>query len=288
VAADGTGDRWEWDRDGYGGTVAVNTVVPGRSRELVITAVDLWSHAVQLRGVERIDHDAPYLRSTWRLTTDLGSTHSFHGGGSGGHSWEFVFTPPVPSGAKELRVFVGPARPPEMKLGDLPSEPTLTIAIPASLSVRRAPAVADADAVSSSTGFRADMEGSQVQPARVIPVSTTLLGAGDRDLCVLNIDARAEWFAVHVGGGGPLALGPTADTDDLSGRPSDRMLMQNWSATDDRDSDYVGSGCSSHSGFLWTVMATFTPALDPEARALTLTFPHPFSSGTVTSTVDLR
>jgi hypothetical protein len=282
------GDSWGWwDRDGYGGTVAVNTTVPGRSRELVVTAVDLWSHAVQLRGVEKIDRAAPFLRSAWRLATELGSTHSFRGGGSGGHSWEFVFTPSVPSGAKELRVFVGPGRRPEMRLGGLPSEPTLTIDLPASLSVRRVPAVADADAVSPSTGFRGDPEGSQVRPARVIPVSTTLLGVGDRDLCVLNIDVRADWFAVHVGGGGPLALRATADADEICDRMSDRMLMQNWSATDDRGGDYLGSGCSSHSGFPWTVMATFTPALDPEAQALTLTFPHPFGSGTVTAKVDL-
>jgi hypothetical protein len=33
--------------------------------------------------------------------------------------------------------------------------------------------------------------------------------------------------------------------------------------------------------------ATLAPALDPEARDLTLTFPYPFGSGAVTATVDL-
>jgi hypothetical protein len=108
--------------------------------------------------------------------------------------------------------------------------------------------------------------GSPVRPARVIPVSTTLHGAGERELCVLNIDVRAEWFAVHIGGGRPLAAGGEADA-------RSPVLKYNWAATDDRGGRYIGSGCHSHSGFPWTTMATLAPALDPEARALTSMYP---------------
>jgi hypothetical protein len=113
-------------------------------------------------------------------------------------------------------------------------------------------------------------------------VSTALDGAGERDLFVLNIDVRPEWFAVHIGGGGPLAVGGDIDVAAMG------LLKNHWSATDDRGGHYAGSVCSSHSGFPWTVTATLAPALDPAARALTLTFPFPFGSGAVTATVDLR
>jgi hypothetical protein len=121
-----------------------------------------------------------------------------------------------------------------------------------------------------------------VRPTRVIPVSTALVGAGERDLCLLNIDLRPEWFAVHIGGSGPLA-----PWDDADG-PAPRLLRYGWLAIDDRGGHYAGSGRGAHSGFPWTATATLAPALDPEARGLTLTFPYPFGSGTVTATVDLQ
>jgi hypothetical protein len=113
-------------------------------------------------------------------------------------------------------------------------------------------------------------------------VSTALDGAGGRDLCVLNIDLRPEWFAVHIGGGGPLAPWDAADG------PAMRLLRYGWSAIDDRGGHYTGSGRGTVSGFPWTATATLAPAVNPEARGLTLTFPYPFGPGTVTATVDLR
>jgi hypothetical protein len=65
-----------WDRDGYGGTLAPNVVVPGLSRQLVITAVDVWGHTVQLRGTAEVDRATPFwFPSAWGVATDLGSTH---------------------------------------------------------------------------------------------------------------------------------------------------------------------------------------------------------------------
>ena len=280
--ADGA-DGTVWDRDGYGGTLAPNVVVPGLSRQLVITAVDVWRHAVQLQGTAEVDRATPFwLPSAWGVTTDLGSTHRFHGGGAGSHSWEHRFVPSLPAGARELRIFVGPERTQFEVGGELPREPALTIALPAApLTVRRAAAVLDPGAPQPRLGFMGDVERSTVRPARVIPVSTALHGAGERDLCVLSIDVRSEWFAVHIGGGGPLGVG-----DDSDGAAV-RLLNSNWSGTDDRGGRYAGSVCSTHSGFPWTMTATLAPALDPEARALTLTFPYPFGSGAVTATVDL-
>ena len=281
--ADGV-DGWAWDRDGYGGTLAPNVAVPGLSRQLVITAVDVWAHAVQLRGTAEVDRATPFwFPSAWGVATDLGSTHMFHGGGANSLSWEYRFVPSLPAGAQELRIFVGPERTKFEVGGELPSEPALTITLPAAPpAVRRAAAVLDPAATQPRLGFRGDVVRSPVRPTRVIPVSTALDGAGERDLCVLSIDVRPEWFAVHIGGGGPLAVG-----GDIDGSAA-RLLNNNWSATDDRGGRYAGSVCSSHSGFPWTVTATLTPALDPEARALTLTFRYPFGSGAVTATVDLR
>jgi hypothetical protein len=282
VAGAGATDAHGWDRDGYGGTLAVNTAVPGRSRELVITAVDVWTHAVQLRGVAEVDRAEPFwFHSAWGLATDLGSTHSFHNGGGSSQSWVYCFVPALPAGAKELQVFVGPEQPEGETVRELPPEPALTIDLAAPFSVKRVAAVLDSATALPSSGFRGHVEGSPVRPTRVIPVSTTLHSPGERELCVLNIDVRAEWFAVHIGGGGPLATGSQADAISPG-------LRHNWAATDDRGRSYVGSGCHSHSGFPWTTMATLTPALDPEARALTLTCPYPFGSGAVTATVDLN
>ena len=281
VAGAGASDAHGWDRDGYGGTLAVNTAVPGRSRELVITAVDVWTHAVVLRGVAEVDRAEPFwFHSAWGLATDLGSTHSFHGGGGSSLSWVYRFDPALPAVAKALRIYVGPEQPQHETSRELPPEPALTIDLAAPFSVRRVAAVFDSAAALPSSGFMGDVEGSPVRPTRVIPVSTTLHSAGERELCVLNIDVHAEWFGVHIGGGGPLAMGGEADA--LS-----PLLKQNWAAIDDRGGRYVGSGRHSHSGFPWTTMATLTPALDPEARALTLTLPDPFGSGAVTATVDL-
>jgi hypothetical protein len=272
-----------WDRDGYGGTLAPNVVVPGLSRQLVITAVDVWGHAVQLRGTAEVDRATPFwFPSAWGVATDLGSTHTFHGGGAGSHSWAYRFVPSLPAGAQELRIFVDPERTQFEVGGELPREPALTIALPAApLTVRRAAAVLDPAATPPRLGFMGDLDGSPVRPTRVIPVSTALVGAGERDLCVLNIDVRSEWFAVHVGGGGPLSVGDDGQETAV------RLLKYNWSGTDDRGGHYAGSVCSSHSGFPWTMTATLAPALDPEARDLTLTFPYPFGSGVVTATVDL-
>ena len=97
----------------------------------------------------------------------------------------------------------------------------------------------------------------------------------------MNIDVHPEWFAIHVGGGGPLAIGGDMSRSAM-GRPAHR-----WSATDDHGGQYAGSVRRSHSGFPWTATATLVPALDPAARALTLPFPCPFGPGTVTATVEL-
>ena len=281
MAGAGDHDAHGWDRDGYGGTSAVNIAVPGRSRELVITAVDVRTHAVQLRGVAEVDRAEPFwFHSAWGLTSDVGSTHSFHGGGGSSQSWVYRFDPALPAGAKAVQIFVGPEQPFPGPVRELPPEPALTIDLAVPFSVRRAAAVLDSAAAWPNSGFMGYVEGSPVRPDRVIPVSTTLHGAGERELCVLNIDVRAEWFAVHIGGGGPLAAGGEADARSPT-------LKHNWAATDDRGGRYIGSGCHSHSGFPWTTMATLAPALDPEARALTLTFPYPFGSGAVTATVDL-
>jgi hypothetical protein len=187
--------------------------VPGLSRQLVITAVDVWAHAVQLRGTAEVDRATPFwFPSAWGVATDLGSTHMFHGGGAGSLSWEYRFVPSLPAGAQELRIFVGPERTQFEVGGELPPEPALTITLPAApLTVRRAAAVLDPAATQPRLGFIGDVERSPVRPTRVIPVSTALDGAGERDLCVLNIDVRPEWFAVHIGGGGPLAVGGDID-----------------------------------------------------------------------------
>jgi hypothetical protein len=257
--------------------------VPGLSRQLVITAVDVWAHAVQLRGTAELDSATPFwMPSAWGLATDLGSTHMPHGGGGGSLSWGHAFVPSLPVGAQELRIFVGPERTEFGVGGELPSEPALTIALPGGpLTVRRRAAVLDPAAAQPRSGFIGDVVRSPVRPARVIAVSTALDGAGERGLCVLNIDIRPEWFAVHIGGGGPLGVGGDID------RAAMGLLHNIWLATDDRGGRYAGSVCRSHSGYPWTVTATLAPALDPDARALTLTFPHPFGSGAVTATVDL-
>jgi hypothetical protein len=231
--------------------------------------------------VAEVDHAEPFwYHSAWGVATDLDSTRSFHGGGGGPRSWVYRFVPSLPAGAKELRIFVGPEQPQQEMGRELPPEPALTIDLPSPLTVRRAAAVLDSAAASPRSGFRGDVEGSPVRPTRVIPVSTILHSAGERELCVLNIDVRAQWFAVHIGGGGPLATGGEADAPP-------RLLQHSWAATDDRGGRYRGSGCHSHSGFPWTTMATLAPALDPVARALTLTFPYPFGAGAVTATVEL-
>jgi hypothetical protein len=282
VAGAGDADVRAWDRDGYrGGTLAVNAAVPGRSRELVITAVDIWTHAILLRGVAEIDRTEPFwFHSVWGVATDLGSTHSFHGGGGSPRSWVYRFVPSLPPGAKELRIFLGLEQPLRETRRELPPEPALTIDVATPLAVRRAAAVLDSASAPATSGFPGNQEGSPVRPTRVISVSATLDHAGERDLCVLNIDVRPEWFAVHIGGGGPLATG--GDADALS-----PVLGHGWAATDDRGGRYVGSGRHSNSGYPWTAMATLAPALDPEASALALTFPYPFGSGAVKATVDL-
>lgn len=281
VAGAGDADVHEWDRDGYRGTLAVNAMVPGRSRELVITAVDVWTHAVLLRGVAEIDRAEPFwFHSAWGVATDLGSTHSFHGGGGSPRSWVYRFVPSLPAGANELRVFVGPEQPLRETRRELPPEPALTIDLATPLTVTRAAAVLDSAAASATPGFMGSQEGSPVRPTRVIPVSTTLDCAGERDLCVLNIDVRPEWFAVHIGGGGPLAASGEADA-------RSPVLTHGWAASDDRGGRYLGSGRHSNSGFPWTAMAMLAPALDADASTLTLTFPYPFGSGAVKATVDL-
>ena len=273
-----------WDPEGYRGTLAPNVAVPGLPRQMVVTAVDLWTHTIQLRGTEEVDRAAPRWRpAAWGLATDLGSTHVFEGGGGGSLSWEASFAPSLPAGARELRLFVDPEGRRIADAGDLPPEPAVTIALPAaSPTVRRAAAVLDPAAEMLRSGFRGDAEGSPVRPTRVLPVATAVDGAGERDMCVLTIDLRPDWFAVHIGGGGPLAV-----DDDLE-RASRRLLHHGWSAGDDLGGRYAGSGCSTHSGYPWTATATLTPALDPTARELRLTFPHPFGPGTVTATLDLR
>jgi hypothetical protein len=273
-----------WDPKGYGGTLAPNVAVPGLPRQMVVTAVDLWTHTIQLRGTGEVARAAPpWLASAWGLATDLGSTHVFEGGGGGSLSWEASFAPSLPAGARELRLFVDPEGRRMAVVGDLPPEPAVTIALPAlSPTVRRVAAVLDPAAEMLRSGFRGTVAGSPVRPTRVIPVATALDGAGERDMCVLSIDLRPDWLAVHIGGGGPLAV-----DDDLD-EPPGRLLRHGWSAGDDLGGRYAGSGCSTHSGYPWTATATLAPALDPEARELTLTIPYPFGPGTVTATVDLR
>ena len=278
------GDGPAWDRDGYRGTLAPNVTVPGLSRQLVITAVDLWTHAVQLRGTAEVDRATPFwFPSPWGITTDLDTTHTFEGGGTGSLAWEYRFVPSLPAGAQELRIFIGPEQTRPTAGDDLPAEPVVTIALPTGpVTARSAAAVVDPEAEPPPQGIRGDVERAPVRPTRVIPVSTPLVGAGERDLYLLNIDLRPEWFAVHIGGGGPLA--PWADADG----PAPRLLRYGWSAVDDRGGRYGGSGRGTHSGYPWTATATLAPALDPEVRGLTLTFPYPFGSGTVTATVDLQ
>src|SRR5262245_18353825 len=154
AASDGDGPAW--DRDGYRGTLAAGVVVPGLSRQLVVTSVDLWTHAVQLRGTAEVDRATPFwFPRAWGIATDTGSTHTLEGGGATSLAWAYRFVPSLPAGARELRIFVVPDQTRPGEGGDLRTELAVTIALPAMpLPVRSAAAVLEPDAAPLPSGSR--------------------------------------------------------------------------------------------------------------------------------------
>lgn len=271
-----------WDPDGYRGTVAVGAGVPELGDESFVTALDLWSHGLTIRGTA-IDHPArpTSMRPMgWTFATDLRTSHLFHGGGGGGLTWDFKFQPELPADARSVSLFVAdepgmPGHPPV-----IPADPVLTVALPAPVPVRRAPARLDPAPPADGPAVLADPPRPVSPPSRTIPVATVLDGL-DRDLVVLSIDARPTWFALHVGGGGPLTLMPTRDN------PSTRMMRHLWTVEDEGGRRYLGTVRCTGSGFPWIATAVMWPGLDPGARRLRLGFPYPFSTGTVTTEVAL-
>jgi len=273
--------------DAYRGTVALNVTVPGRaaSRQIVLTSLDMWRDHVALNIAATDDRADPFwMPSAWRIATDAGTSHARRGGGGGSLHWQWSFQPALPADLGELRFHIGAdgSRPPVP--GSVPAEPSVTVRLPAwPPNVRLAPASFDAATEPARAGGGPTFELEPLRPRRVIPVSATLDHGADRDLQVLSIDAHPTWFLLRIGGSGPLAFG--AD-DSPDGRDMARLRLR-WAARDDRGGRYEGMFKSGHSGTVWNLDATFTPALDRAATALALEMPNPFGPGTVRTTVDL-
>ena len=88
----------DWDPDGYRGTVAVGAQAPELGDAANVTALDLWSHGLTIRGnaVERPARSPSLKPMAWTFETDLGTTHLFNGGGIGGLGWDLKFRPELP------------------------------------------------------------------------------------------------------------------------------------------------------------------------------------------------
>lgn len=133
--AEGPGD--------YLGTAALNVDVPDRPREIVLAALDVWQKACVLRGAAALDRENPFwLPGSWRMTTDLGTSHAPRGGGGAWLRWLVNLEPSLPQDAQELRFFVGPDDERLHKDASLPEEPSVIVALSnrRSRSGRRGPA----------------------------------------------------------------------------------------------------------------------------------------------------
>jgi hypothetical protein len=123
-----------------------------------------------------------------------------------------------------------------------------------------------------------------VRPDRVIPVSTQLDDGAGGDLCVLAIETWPPCFDLHVASSGWWGGAEARDSSSIWGRHHRRK----WWARDDRGGEYWGQYQGGHSASTSAVEVSFGPALDPNARALTLELPSPFDDESVIrSTIEL-
>jgi hypothetical protein len=275
--AEGPGD--------YLGTAALNVDVPDRPREIVLTALDVWQKACVLRGAAALDREKPFwLPGSWRMTTDLGTSHAPRGGGGAWLRWLVNLEPSLPQDAQELRFFVGPDDERLHNDASLPDEPSVIVALSNwPITVRPAWTSFDgARELSSQIDYRPNLEADPLRPDRVIPVSAQLDDVVGRDISVLSIDVRPSLFFVHLGGRGALHAAGTSGPEDAL-----RHLHRQWTAHDNLGTRYCGTIKSTHSGWPWTIDATFSPSLDPKATVLTLEFPNPFGAGVVRCTIEL-
>jgi hypothetical protein len=271
--------------EGYRGTVALNVAVTGRPREIVLVALDVWQHVCVLRGAATLDRENPFwLPGSWKITTDVGTSHASRGGGGAWLRWLVNFEPSLPEDAEMLRFFVGPDDERMHNEASLPDEPSAVI-VPSNqpITVRRVPASFDgARELTALVDRGPNLEADPLRPDRVIPVSAQLDEVVGRDINVLSIDVRPSWFFLHMGGRGGLNAAGTCGAESTVQR-----LHRRWTAEDNRGGRYHGTIKGTHSGWPWTIDATFTPTLDPTATALKLEFPNPFDDGVVSTTVEL-
>lgn len=280
------------DGGAYRGTVPLNVTVPRSDRELVLLALDLWERACELRVSATIDHGDPFwLPPGWRLTTDVGTSHSFRGGGGGGGSgWHVTFDPALPENARELRVHIGPDRQPGgERVHAAPAEPTLVVPLagfPPRVKEATATLVPGPRAtVGTPARGTPGLDGVPAAPERVVPLSVRLDDVGGRDVCVLWGAVWHDFFHLHLGGSGSLPGLIAAGAGDSEAHA--RWSAAAWDAEDDVGGRYVGQVRGSHSGFPWSVTARLVPALDPTARSLRLRLPNPFGAGRIEATVGL-
>jgi hypothetical protein len=117
------------------------------------------------------------------------------------------------------------------------------------------------------------------RPHRVIAASADLGDLFGSHLHVPSIETWTTWFDLTLVGD---HHGPFFELIRSARR------ARCWSAQDDREGSYQGvqvAGRSSPS--LVGILLTFTPALDPEARALTLLFPASFGGTVARATIGL-
>lgn len=271
--------------EGYLGTVALNVTVREQPREIVLVALDVWQHACVLRGAATLDRENPFwLPGSWRMATDLGTSHAPRSGGGAWLRWLVKLEPPLPDAAHELRFFVGPDDETGHNDGSLPDAPSAVVALPSQPVVVR-PAFTSFESareLSSQIDAGPDLEADSLRADRVIPVSAQLDDVMGRDINVLSIEGRRSWFFVHLGGRGALQLSGDSGPGDAMQR-----LRRRWTAEDNLGGRYQGTVKGTHSGWPWTIDAIFSPSLDPRASLLTLEFPNPFGGGVVLTSVEL-
>ena len=292
LASEGVVDRGE-EAGRYRGTVALNVALPDWPWELILLALDVWEGCFTFRGTSAFDPEEP-IRSPgrWGVATDRSAMHAAEGGGMHGATptrWHVDFTPSLPDDATEIRVFAGSPVAKPWDHARLPDEPTVVVPL---ANWPRTPRLVEAtvnaptsrqptpseDSVSSLIVDRA------VRPDRVIPVSTQLDDGAGGDLCVLAIETWLPCFDLHVASSGWWGGAEARDSSSIWGRHHRRK----WWARDDRGGEYWGQYQGGHSASTSAVEVSFGPALDPNARALTLELPSPFDDESVIrSTIEL-
>lgn len=285
----------------YRGTPVLDAPLAHPARGLRLAAIDRWEQLFVLRGIEAPVTTVPRIGQGWVVETDRGTVHRSRRGGIGGGEnmwrWEIEFDPPLPDTTTRITVspgLVGGHPVPATTL----TVPPVPLARPSVTSGatddRRTPGCwfchpepgADPPAASGDRcpacraarhGLDRAVREPEVPRPSVVTISADLGNLAGAHVAVCSLDAWPTWFALTLGGrGDTLANGPGPD---LGGR---------WDIEDDRGNRYAGITTSSFAGASCLASATCAPALDPRARALTLTFPDPFGdAGIVHTTVPL-